>query len=90
MSFEPRDYLRHILGEADYIIQESGRLTFEKFIANGTLQRAFVRTLEVIGEALKAGHAAHRACLGALTDGYHALLDTTDTNRWGLPSRTGV
>jgi predicted nucleotidyltransferase len=51
MSFEPRDYLRHILVEADYVIGESRQLTFEQFEEDGTLQRAFVRSLEIIGEA---------------------------------------
>ena len=36
MSFAPREYLRHILAEADE-----------------TLRRAFVRSLEIIGEAAK-------------------------------------
>ena len=53
MSFEPRDYLRHILVEADYVIGESRQLTFEQFMGDGTLQRAFVRSLEIIGEAVK-------------------------------------
>ena len=53
MSFEPRDYLRHILVEVDYIIGQSGTLTLEKFMTDGTLQRAFVRSLEIIGEAAK-------------------------------------
>jgi len=53
MSFEPRDYLRHILDEADYLIRESSGLTAEQFYASETLQRAFVRSLEVIGEAAK-------------------------------------
>jgi uncharacterized protein with HEPN domain len=53
MSFEPRDYLRHILVEADYLIGQSAGLTFEAFIANETLRRAFVRSLEIIGEATK-------------------------------------
>ena len=42
MSFEPRDYLRHILVEADYLIGRSEGL-----------RRAFVRSLEIIGEATK-------------------------------------
>jgi uncharacterized protein with HEPN domain len=53
MSFEPRDYLRHILVEADYLIGESVGLQFEEFVANETLRRAFVRSLEIIGEAAK-------------------------------------
>jgi uncharacterized protein with HEPN domain len=53
MSFEPRDYLRHILIELDYVIRESGPLSFEQFMADETRQRAFVRSLEIIGEAVK-------------------------------------
>lgn len=53
MSFEPRDYLRHILIEADYLLGQSTGLSFEEFMANETLQRAFVRSLGVIGEAAK-------------------------------------
>jgi len=53
MSFEPREYLRHILIEAEYLIQHSQGLTFERFEADETLRRAFVRSLEVIGEAVK-------------------------------------
>ncbi len=53
MSFEPRDYLRHILLEADYILGQTPELTFDAFVANPTLSRAFVRSLEIIGEAAK-------------------------------------
>ena len=54
MSFEPREYLRHILVEAEYLIETSAGLSFEDFSANDTLQRAFVRSLEIIGEAAKS------------------------------------
>lgn len=53
MSFGPRDYLRHILVEADYLIGRSEGLSFESFSADETLRRAFVRSLEIIGEATK-------------------------------------
>lgn len=53
MSFEPRDYLRHILIEADYLIAQCEGLSFETFKADETLRRAFVRSLEIIGEAAK-------------------------------------
>jgi len=53
MSFEPRDYLLHILAEADYLLATSEDLTFDAFVADGTLRRAFVRSLEIIGEAAK-------------------------------------
>lgn len=53
MSFEPRDYLRHIAAEADYLLDRSAALTFEAFAQDETLRRAFVRSLEIIGEATK-------------------------------------
>ena len=53
MSFEPREYLRHILAEADYLVAHSRGLTPERFHADETLRRAFVRSLEIIGEAAK-------------------------------------
>ena len=36
MSFEPRDYLRHILVEADYLVGRSEGLSFEVFAADET------------------------------------------------------
>lgn len=53
MSFEPRDFLRHILVEADYLIGQSAGVRVEEFMANETLRRAFVRSLEIVGEAAK-------------------------------------
>ncbi len=53
MSFEPREYLRHILKEADYLLETCNGLDFEDFEANETLLRAVVRSLEIIGEATK-------------------------------------
>lgn len=53
MSFEPRDYLRHILVEVEYLLDQSQTLTYERFTADETLRRAFVRSLEIIGEAVK-------------------------------------
>ena len=53
MSFEPREYFRHILAEADYLIEHSRNLDLGAFRADETLRRAFVRSLEIIGEAAK-------------------------------------
>ena len=61
MSYEPRDYLRHILVEADYLIGQSSGLSFEAFAADETLRRAFVRSLEIIGEAAKKVPEDYRA-----------------------------
>ena len=61
MSSEPRDYLRHILVEADYLIAQTGGLQRDEFVADETLRRAFVRSLEIIGEAAKKIPAEFRA-----------------------------
>jgi len=53
MSIFPLEYLRHILDEADYIIAESEGLIKEAFLKDETLKRAFVRSIEIIGEATK-------------------------------------
>ena len=53
MSFEPGDYLRHILAETEYLVQESKGITAGQFQSDETLKRAFVRSLEIIGEAAK-------------------------------------
>jgi len=46
-------FLRHILDEVDYIIKESKGLRLEELMKNETLKRAFLRSLEVVGEATK-------------------------------------
>ena len=53
MSFEPRDVLRHILVEVDYLLSARVGLSFDAFMGDETLKRAFVRSLEIIGEATK-------------------------------------
>lgn len=53
MSFDPLDYLRHVLAEADYLVEQSEGLGNDQFLWNATLRRAFVRSLEVIDEAAK-------------------------------------
>lgn len=53
MSFGPREYLRHILAETDYLLRQSSGIRREAFLGDETLRRAFVRSLEIIGEAAK-------------------------------------
>lgn len=53
MSLSPREYIRHILDEIDYIVSQLPGQSFETFSKNETLKRAFVRSLEIIGEAAK-------------------------------------
>lgn len=49
----PNDYLRHILDETQYLLKTSSGLTRQEFLQNETFRRAFVRSLEIIGEATK-------------------------------------
>ncbi|HXV21719.1 MAG TPA: DUF86 domain-containing protein [Desulfuromonadales bacterium] len=46
-------YLEHILIETEYLLKTSRSLSQGEFLADETLQRAFVRSLEIIGEAVK-------------------------------------
>jgi uncharacterized protein with HEPN domain len=61
MSFEPREFLRHILAETNYLLTASSGVTREQFAQDATLQRAVVRSLEIIGEATKRIPASLRA-----------------------------
>src|SRR5688500_19029401 len=60
MSFEPRDYLLHILAETEYLQAQSKGITSAGFQGNETLKRAFVRSLEIVGEAAKKLHLEYR------------------------------
>jgi uncharacterized protein with HEPN domain len=53
VSLSPRSYIQHILDEIDYVLAEIRETDLESFSKDATLQRAFVRSLEVIGEATK-------------------------------------
>ena len=53
MSLAPREYLRHMLDETDYVLSQLPGRSFESFSQDSTLKRAFVRSLEIIGEAAK-------------------------------------
>lgn len=53
MSYEPREFLRHILAEAEYLAEISATLSREQLDVDPTLQRAVARSIEIIGEATK-------------------------------------
>jgi len=53
MSLFPLEYLRHILDETEYLIKRSSGLSKNDFLQDETLKRAFVRRIEIIGEAVK-------------------------------------
>ena len=53
MSSFPLEYLRHILEETEYLMNRSAGISKEDFLQDETLKRAFVRSIEIIGEAVK-------------------------------------
>jgi uncharacterized protein with HEPN domain len=53
MSLSLTEYVRHIRDEADYLIEMSRLIDKTAFLADETLKRAFVRSLEIIGDAAK-------------------------------------
>ncbi|HWP48382.1 MAG TPA: DUF86 domain-containing protein [Candidatus Limnocylindrales bacterium] len=53
MSLLAIEYLRHILEEANYLTAKVQGLSKVQFDQDETLKRAFVRSLEIIGEATK-------------------------------------
>ena len=53
MSPNLPDFLRHVIDEADYLSAEVKGLSREQFLSDETRKRAFVRSIEIIGEAVK-------------------------------------
>ena len=53
MSRSEIEYLRHIQDEARYLVEASREVSWNEFSDGETLKRAFVRSIEVIGEATK-------------------------------------
>jgi uncharacterized protein with HEPN domain len=53
LSNSPRELILHILDEIRYLLSESAKIDFDRFVNDETRKRAFVRSLEVIGEATK-------------------------------------
>ena len=53
MPLSGREYLQHILNETAYLLQSSRGLDKTTFLQDETLKRAYVRSIEVIGEAVK-------------------------------------
>jgi uncharacterized protein with HEPN domain len=54
------EYLRHIRDEAEYILRATNGITKDQFLADDTLRRAIVRSIEIMGEATKHVPAAYR------------------------------
>jgi uncharacterized protein with HEPN domain len=53
MSRSRLEYLRHILDETKYILEQTSALSRDQFFGDETAKRAIVRSIEIIGEASK-------------------------------------
>ncbi len=53
MTLSIDDYLRHILDEAEFLRSQVTELSEDAFSRDEVAKRAFVRSIEVIGEAVK-------------------------------------
>jgi uncharacterized protein with HEPN domain len=53
MPLSVREYLQHILDETAYLLHSSSGLDQATFLQDETLKRAYVRSIEVISEAVK-------------------------------------
>ena len=53
MPRQVSEYLQHILDEIEYLTTSTRGVDKAKFLSDDTLKRAFVRSIEVIGEAVK-------------------------------------
>jgi uncharacterized protein with HEPN domain len=53
MRRSAREYLLHIRDEAEFLLRTSAGLDRESLLRDETLKRAFVRSVEIIGEAVK-------------------------------------
>lgn len=47
------EFLRHAIDEIEFLEKERGNITETQFMHDELLQRAFARSLEIIGEAIK-------------------------------------
>ncbi|HEY0431228.1 MAG TPA: DUF86 domain-containing protein [Pyrinomonadaceae bacterium] len=47
------EYLQHILEEIEYLTNRARGIDKTQFLSDATLKRAFVRSIEIIGEAVK-------------------------------------
>lgn len=45
------EFLKHILLEVDFLVRKTECLTYDDFVNDEVLTRAFARSLEIIGEA---------------------------------------
>lgn len=53
MKHTIKDYLIDILSECEYLIERAKKVNYNGFLQNEDLKKAFIRSLEIIGEGAK-------------------------------------
>lgn len=53
MSPSTIEFLEHIQKELNFLARHSSSVSFEKFIDDDLISRAYLRSIEIIGEAAK-------------------------------------
>jgi uncharacterized protein with HEPN domain len=53
MALSIREYLCHVLDEANFIESQTLELELSDFLSDESAKRAFVRSIEIIGKAVK-------------------------------------
>jgi uncharacterized protein with HEPN domain len=66
MPLSSLEYIRHIHDEIEYLIAQSKDLDKREFMKSETFKRAFVRSLEIIGEASKKVAPEFKHCYSEL------------------------
>jgi uncharacterized protein with HEPN domain len=61
MALSIEEFLRHILEETEFLARETAILDEDRFSEDDACKRAFVRSIEVIGEAVKQIPEGERA-----------------------------
>jgi uncharacterized protein with HEPN domain len=66
MRLSNLDFLLHIKDELDFLTEQKAGMTEAEFFQNSMAQRAFIRSLEIIGEAAKRIEGPFRAKYAAV------------------------
>lgn len=79
------EFLKHIRDEIDFLVEHSRNLTYDELVENAILNKAFVRSLEIIGEASKRIPEEMRLDYPELDwKGFAGLRDVLIHQYWGV------
>ncbi len=79
------EFLEHIENEIDFLLKHSENLEYENFIEDEMMKKAFVRSLEVIGEASKKIPEEFRLKYTSIDwKGLAGLRDILIHHYWGI------